>query len=151
MRVTDAQTTCPSDVLKNRPALLSSSARQMLGQRTTPVTVARATLDATQRVWYAMLHEVTMGDHTRQKETTALDPSEIAVFALNVWNYKQGEVVSLMIHLGDRLGLYKALDGAGPVSPAELAERTGLQERWLLETVYGSARRRHPRGDSVSL
>jgi hypothetical protein len=27
--------------------------------------------------------------------------------------YKQGETVSLMIHLGTRLGLYEALDGAG--------------------------------------
>jgi hypothetical protein len=36
--------------------------------------------------------------------------------ALRVWGYKQGEVVSLMIHLGDRLGIYRALDGAGPVT-----------------------------------
>ena len=46
---------------------------------------------------------------------------------------KQGEVVSLMIHLGDRLGLYRALDGAGPVTAEDLAARTGLQPRWLLE------------------
>lgn len=53
--------------------------------------------------------------------------------ALQVWGYKQGEVVSLMIHLGDRLRLYRALDGAGPVTAAELASRTGLTGRWLLE------------------
>jgi hypothetical protein len=29
--------------------------------------------------------------------------------ALRVRGYKQGEVVSLVIHLGDRLGLYRAL------------------------------------------
>jgi len=62
-----------------------------------------------------------------------------ALFALRVWQYKQGEVVSLMIHLGDRLGLYRALDGAGPLSPAELAERTGLAERWLREWLRGQA------------
>src|SRR5581483_2731111 len=60
-------------------------------------------------------------------------------FALRVWLYKQGEVVSLMIHLGDRLGLYRALDGAGPVTAEELAARTGYAERWLREWLRGQA------------
>ena len=62
-----------------------------------------------------------------------IDPDELRAYSFNVWNFKQGEVVSLMIHLGDRLGLYRALEGAGPLTAAGLAERTGLQERWLLE------------------
>jgi SAM-dependent methyltransferase len=61
------------------------------------------------------------------------------LYALRVWNYKQGEVVSLMIHLGDRLGLYRAMAGAGPLSAADLAGRTGLRERWLLEWLRGQA------------
>lgn len=69
----------------------------------------------------------------------APDPNEIRAYAFNVWSYKQGEVVSLMIHLGDRLGLYRALETSGPVSAAELAESTGLQERWLLEWLRGQA------------
>jgi 2-polyprenyl-3-methyl-5-hydroxy-6-metoxy-1,4-benzoquinol methylase len=48
-------------------------------------------------------------------------------------------MVSLMIHIGDRLGLYMALDGIGPVTASELAERTGLKERWLLEWLRGQA------------
>ena len=60
-------------------------------------------------------------------------------FAFNVWSYKQGELVSLMIHIGDRLGLYRALEGAGPVTAGELAEKTGLAERWLLEWLRGQA------------
>jgi SAM-dependent methyltransferase len=59
--------------------------------------------------------------------------------ALRVWGYKQGEVVSLMIHLGDRLGIYRALDGAGPVTAEALAARTGLHPRWLLEWLRGQA------------
>lgn len=31
--------------------------------------------------------------------------------------------------LGDRLGLYKAMDGAGQLTPTELALRTGTSER----------------------
>ncbi|MEZ5551070.1 MAG: class I SAM-dependent methyltransferase [Pseudomonadales bacterium] len=69
----------------------------------------------------------------------AIDPEELKRYSFSVWSYKQGEMVSLMIHIGDRLGLYKALDGAGPVSAAELAERTGLKERWLLEWLRGQA------------
>src|ERR1044071_1667991 len=61
-------------------------------------------------------------------------------FALKVWQYKQGEVVSLMVHLGDRLGLYRALDGAGRVTPAALAEHTGLSERWVREWLLGLRR-----------
>ena len=69
----------------------------------------------------------------------ALDPDALKRFSFSVWNYKMGEMVSLMIHLGDRLGLYKALQGAGSVSAAELAVITGLKERWLLEWLKGQA------------
>lgn len=64
---------------------------------------------------------------------------EIKAYSLNVWTYKKGELVSLMIHLGDQLGLYRALAGAGAVTPAALAEKTGLKERWLLEWLRGQA------------
>ncbi len=66
-------------------------------------------------------------------------PDEIKAFSLNVWSYKKGEVVSLMIFIGDQLGLYRALDGAGPMSATDLAGKTGLQERWLLEWLRGQA------------
>jgi 2-polyprenyl-3-methyl-5-hydroxy-6-metoxy-1,4-benzoquinol methylase len=75
-----------------------------------------------------------VSDRTARAE---LNRDEVNAFSFNVWAYKQGEVVSLMIHLGDRLGLYKALDGAGPVTAAELAAKTGLVERWLLEWLRG--------------
>jgi len=62
-----------------------------------------------------------------------VDTEKLAALALRVWGYKQGEVVALMVHLGDRLGLYKAMAGSGPVTAGELADRTGLDARWLLE------------------
>jgi 2-polyprenyl-3-methyl-5-hydroxy-6-metoxy-1,4-benzoquinol methylase len=64
---------------------------------------------------------------------------QVRLYAFKVWSYKQGEVVSLMVHLGDRLGLYQALAEAGPVTAGELAKRTGLHERWLLEWLRGQA------------
>lgn len=74
-----------------------------------------------------------------QSESKLPDPKEVRAFSFNVWNYKKGEIVSLMIHIGDQLGLYRALDGAGPLTAKELASRTGLQERWLLEWLRGQA------------
>jgi len=68
-----------------------------------------------------------------------VDPDELKRYSFTVWNYKMGEMVSLMIHIGDRLGLYKALDGAGPLTAEQLAEKTGLKERWLLEWLRGQA------------
>jgi 2-polyprenyl-3-methyl-5-hydroxy-6-metoxy-1,4-benzoquinol methylase len=56
-----------------------------------------------------------------------------------VWSYKQGEMVSLLVHLGDRLGLYRAMDGAGALTAQELATRTGLHRRWLQEWLRGNA------------
>jgi 2-polyprenyl-3-methyl-5-hydroxy-6-metoxy-1,4-benzoquinol methylase len=90
---------------------------------------------------------------TDASKNAALNPGEVALYALTVWNYKQGEVVSLMIHLGDRLGLYRALDGAGPVTAAELAERTGLDERWVLEWLRNQAAAKllHFRDDTFEL
>ncbi len=67
------------------------------------------------------------------------DNEELLAFALRVWSYKQGEIVSLMVHFGDRLGLYRALVDAGPMTAAELATATGLHERWVLEWLRGQA------------
>jgi 2-polyprenyl-3-methyl-5-hydroxy-6-metoxy-1,4-benzoquinol methylase len=44
-----------------------------------------------------------------------------------------------MVCLGLRLGLYRALKDAGPVTSADLAARTGLHERWILEWLRGQA------------
>ncbi|MDP6566860.1 MAG: hypothetical protein QF578_18675, partial [Alphaproteobacteria bacterium] len=54
-------------------------------------------------------------------------------YAFTVWNYRQGEIIAAMIYLGDQLGLYKAMAGAGPLRAGELAGRAGLHERWVLE------------------
>jgi SAM-dependent methyltransferase len=70
---------------------------------------------------------------------TEPDADLVARFSFLVWGYKQGELVSLLIHLGDRLGLYKSMDGAGPLTAVDLARATQLHERWLLEWLRGNA------------
>ena len=44
-----------------------------------------------------------------------------------------------LVVLGDRLGLYKALAGAGPLTPRELAERTDTHERYVREWLNAQA------------
>lgn len=44
-----------------------------------------------------------------------------------------------MVVLGDRLGLYKAMAGAGPLTPAALAARTGTAERYVREWLSQQA------------
>lgn len=78
----------------------------------------------------------------------AIDSDAVKLFSFTVWNYKLGEQVGLLIHLGDRLGLYRAMAGAGPLTSAQLAERTDLHERFVREWLLGQAAagliERHP-------
>jgi SAM-dependent methyltransferase len=48
-------------------------------------------------------------------------------------------VAGLLTHLGDRLGLYKAMAGSGPMTSAELAERTNTAERYVREWLRHQA------------
>jgi SAM-dependent methyltransferase len=46
-----------------------------------------------------------------------------------------------MVVIGDKLGLYRAMHGAGPLTPAELASRTNTSERYVREWLSAQAAR----------
>ena len=46
---------------------------------------------------------------------------------------------AVLIVLGDRLGLYKGMGDSKPVTPAELAARTGTNERYVREWLNANA------------
>jgi 2-polyprenyl-3-methyl-5-hydroxy-6-metoxy-1,4-benzoquinol methylase len=46
---------------------------------------------------------------------------------------------SVLILIGDRLGLYKAMGNSAPVTPAELAKRTATHERYVREWLNANA------------
>lgn len=71
--------------------------------------------------------------------TEHLDEKEMRRFGLTLWSYKMGEQVALMVHLGDRLGIYRALHDNGAMSCQELADTTGFNERFLREWLMGQA------------
>lgn len=76
---------------------------------------------------------------TNNDTQTAPTQEAIEAFLHQTIGYFTGYSVSLMIHMGDRLGLFSAMQNQGAMSAAELASRTGLQERWLLEWMRNQA------------
>ena len=68
-----------------------------------------------------------------------LDLDKLLKYSLDTWLFKQGEMVSLVIHLGHRLGLYEAMDGIGNTTAEELSKSTECHERWILEWLRCNA------------
>jgi 2-polyprenyl-3-methyl-5-hydroxy-6-metoxy-1,4-benzoquinol methylase len=48
-------------------------------------------------------------------------------------------ISGLLLHIGDRLGLYQAMAGAGPITSSTLAARTGTTERYVREWLGNQA------------
>src|SRR5215471_6200814 len=68
-----------------------------------------------------------------------VDMEKVKANAERILGFLGGAVVSGMIYLGDRLGLYQALQGSEPVTSGDLAHKTGLHERWVREWLQGQA------------
>jgi SAM-dependent methyltransferase len=68
-----------------------------------------------------------------------VDEAKLEAFMGEVIGHMTGGVVCLGIWLGDELGLYRAMAGAGPLSAAAVAERTGCNERLVREWLDGQA------------
>lgn len=88
------------------------------------------------------------------RDPRPLDPDALRAAAQQVFGALGGAMTSAMIYLGDRLGLYRALAGGDPVTSSELADRTGLHERWVREWLYqqgAAGLLRHEGGERFSL
>src|ERR1700704_5487139 len=69
----------------------------------------------------------------------AVDMDKLMTFLGQVIGELGATVNAGLIVVGDRLGLYKAMAGAGPISSAELAEKTGTAERYIREWLNAQA------------
>lgn len=67
------------------------------------------------------------------------NPARVEELAGKVFNYLGGTMVSMGIYLGDHLGLYRAIAGAGPLTSDQAATRAGLNERWVREWLAQQA------------
>lgn len=71
--------------------------------------------------------------------TPTIDRNELEAFATRAIGDIASAYSGLMVGLGSKLGLYRALDGAGPTSAAELARRTDCAERYVREWLNAQA------------
>ncbi len=74
-----------------------------------------------------------------QATVPALDPSKLDEFLGRAINDMGAAIHSPLLVIGERLGLFKAMADAGPVTPAELAERTGTHARYVQEWLNANA------------
>jgi len=72
-------------------------------------------------------------------QTQAVDMDKLMAFLGQVVGELGATVNAGLIVAGDRLGLYRAMAGAGPISSAELAEKTGTAERYIREWLNAQA------------
>lgn len=70
---------------------------------------------------------------------TEVDLERLGETVQDLYRFKQGEVMSVVIHLGVRLGLFDALAAADGATSAELAGATDLHERWVREWLLAVA------------
>ncbi|TQN42291.1 methyltransferase family protein [Blastococcus colisei] len=68
-----------------------------------------------------------------------IDEQKLEQFAGQVVGDLGATVSTALAHIGDRLGLYRAMAGAGPLTPADLALRTEVHERYLREWLANQA------------
>jgi SAM-dependent methyltransferase len=82
---------------------------------------------------------ILLGEQIEPKENqemstaTTIDPARLEAFTGQVFGDLAACYAGVMVSLGDKLGLYEGLDGAGPLTSAELAERCGCAERYVRE------------------
>ena len=76
---------------------------------------------------------------TTTEEPVQIDMDKLMQFVFRAVEEVGATVNTALVVMGDRLGLYRALAGAGPLSPAELAERTGTAERYVREWLNAQA------------
>ncbi len=72
-------------------------------------------------------------------QAVAIDGDKLMQFVFRAVDEVGATLNTALVVMGDRLGLYCALAGAGPLSPAELAGRTGTAERYVHEWLNAQA------------
>jgi 2-polyprenyl-3-methyl-5-hydroxy-6-metoxy-1,4-benzoquinol methylase len=78
-------------------------------------------------------------DMTTIQEPPAVDVDKLMGFVFKAVDEVGATLNCALVVMGDKLGLYRALAGAGPLTPTELAARTGTAERYVREWLNAQA------------
>lgn len=88
-------------------------------------------------------------------QPNAIDPAKLDAFLARAVGDLSAGYGGVMVSIGNRLGLYRAMAGAGPLSSRELASRAGCAERyvreWLGAQVAGGYVAYHAISDTYEL
>jgi SAM-dependent methyltransferase len=76
---------------------------------------------------------------TTTEQPIAVDMDKLMGFVFKAVDEVGATLNTALVVMGDRLGLYRALASAGPLTPAELAQRTGTAERYVREWLNAQA------------
>jgi len=76
---------------------------------------------------------------TPKVETQSINEEKLNAFLGKVVGDFGASLSSTLVYIGLKLGLYQAMAGAGPLTPAELAQRTGTVERYVREWLVNQA------------
>ncbi len=70
---------------------------------------------------------------------TDVDMDKLMSFVFRAVNEVGATLNTALVVMGDKLGLYRTLAGAGPLTPAEVASRSGCAERYVREWLNAQA------------
>src|SRR5437763_2415288 len=73
------------------------------------------------------------------EEPIAVDGEKLEQFVFRAVEEVGATLNAALVVMGDKLGLYRALAGAGGLTSVELARRTGVSERYVREWLNGQA------------
>ncbi len=73
------------------------------------------------------------------EDTLTLDPDKLMSFVFRAVDEVGATLNAALVVMGDKLGLYRAMAGAGPITSVELAEETGTAERYIREWLNAQA------------
>jgi SAM-dependent methyltransferase len=76
---------------------------------------------------------------TVEQPVESIDGAKLEQFVFRAVDEVGATLNAALVVMGDKLGLYKALAGAGPLTPTELAERTKTAERYVREWLNQQA------------
>jgi 2-polyprenyl-3-methyl-5-hydroxy-6-metoxy-1,4-benzoquinol methylase len=76
---------------------------------------------------------------TTTEQPAAVDMDKLMGFVFKAVDEVGATLNTALVVMGDRLGLYRALAGAGLLTPTELAQRTGTAERYVREWLNAQA------------
>jgi 2-polyprenyl-3-methyl-5-hydroxy-6-metoxy-1,4-benzoquinol methylase len=72
-------------------------------------------------------------------QTTTIDEGKLHAFMMKAVGDMGAAATCATILLGEKLGIYRAMAGAGPLTPAQLAEKTKTNQRLLTEWLNAQA------------